>query len=80
MEMWRERWCDASWREYLDVGQSESQLVAIRHSTHTGRPLGGAEFVRALERETKRILALQKRGPKKKTHGEQRQGTLSFGD
>lgn len=80
MEMWRQRWCDASWRGYLDAGQSESKLVAIRHSTHTGRPLGGAEFVRALESETKRTLTLQKRGPRKKAHEEQRQGTLSFGD
>jgi putative transposase len=79
MEMWRRRWPDASWRGYLDVGQSESKLVAIRRSTHTGRPLGGAEFIRALERETKRLLALQKRGPKKKAHGEERQGTLAFG-
>jgi hypothetical protein len=42
-------------------------------------PRGRAEFVRALERETKRLLALQKRGPKKKAHGEERRGTLSFG-
>jgi hypothetical protein len=79
MEMWRRRWRDGSWRGYLDAGQSESKLVAIRRYTHTGRPLGGAEFVRALERETKRLLALQKRGPKKKAHGEERQGILSFG-
>jgi hypothetical protein len=51
----------------------------IRRYTHTGRPLGGAEFVRTLESETKRLLALQKRGPKKRAHGEERQGTLSFG-
>jgi hypothetical protein len=69
VEMWRSRWTDASWREYLHAGQSESKLVLIRRYTHTGRPLGGAEFVVALERETKRLLALQKRGPKKKAHG-----------
>jgi putative transposase len=79
MEMWRRRWRDGSWRGYLDAGQSESKLAAIRRYTHTGRPLGGAEFVRALEMETKRLLALQKRGPKKRVHGEERQGTLSFG-
>ena len=79
MEMWRRRWPDASWREYLDAGESESKLVSIRRYTHTGRPLGDAEFVRALERETKRLLALQKRGPKKRAHREQRQGTFSFG-
>lgn len=52
----------------------------IRRYTHTGRPLGDVEFVRALERETKRLLALQKRGPKKMDHGDETQGTLSFGD
>jgi hypothetical protein len=45
MEMWRRRGRDGSWRGYLDAGQSESKLVAIRRYTHTGRPLGGAEFV-----------------------------------
>src|SRR5580700_6716567 len=70
MELWRRRWPDASWREYLDAGESESKLVSIRRYTHTGRPLGDAEFVRALERETKRLLALQKRGPKKRAHKE----------
>jgi len=79
MEMWRRRWADASWREYLGAGESESKLVVIRRYTHTGRPLGGAEFVRALERETKRLLALQKRGPKKRAHREEHQDTFSFG-
>jgi hypothetical protein len=27
MEMWRRRWPDASWREYLDAGESESKLA-----------------------------------------------------
>jgi len=79
VEMWRRRWAHASWREYLDAGESESKLVVIRRYTHTGRPLGGAEFVRALERETKRLLALQKRGPKKNAPREERQDTFSFG-
>ena len=73
MEMWRRRWPDASWREYLDAGENESKLVSIRRYTHTGCPLGDAEFVRALERETKRLLALQKRGPKKRAHKEEHQ-------
>ena len=79
MENWGRRWPDGSWRGYLDAGQSESKLAMIRRYTHTGRPLGSAQFVCSLERETKRLLAPQKRGPKKMPHGEQRQGTLSFG-
>ena len=50
VEMWRSRWTDASWREYLEAGESESKLGVILRYTHTGRPLGGAEFFRALER------------------------------
>jgi hypothetical protein len=41
MEMWRRRWCDASWRGYLDAGPSESKLVAIRHYTHWSPPWEG---------------------------------------
>ena len=43
------------------------QLAAIRRSTYSGRPLGSQEFTRRLEKEIKRRLAPQKRGPKKKT-------------
>jgi hypothetical protein len=63
----------------LNAGKTESKLAAIRHRTHTGRPLGTAEFIRALENETMRRLAPQKRGPQKKTNADEPQGTLSFG-
>ena len=35
----------------------ESKLTEIRRCTHTGRPLGSAEFVQALEGSMKRRLA-----------------------
>jgi putative transposase len=79
MDLWRSRWSAGTWRAYLDVGETESELAAIRHSTHTGRPLGSAEFARTLERETKRRLVLQKRGPKQKADPSESQRTLSFG-
>jgi hypothetical protein len=63
MELWRKRWSAAGWREYLEAGESQAALAAIRHNTHTGRPLGSAEFLRAVEGQTKRRLALQKCGP-----------------
>ena len=63
----------------LDAGVTESELAAIRHSTYSGRPLGSAEFTRTLEKETKRRLAPQKRGPKKKTDKSENQETFSFG-
>jgi putative transposase len=40
MELWRKRWSAAGWREYMEAGESQAELVAIRHNTHTGRPLG----------------------------------------
>jgi putative transposase len=79
MDLWRSRWSAGTWRAYLDVGETECELAAIRHSTHTGRPLGSAEFARTLERETKRRLVLQKRGPKQKADPSESQRTLSFG-
>jgi putative transposase len=63
IELWRKRWSAASWREYLEAGESQAALVAIRHNTHTGRPLGSAEFSRAVEGQTRRHLALQSVGP-----------------
>jgi hypothetical protein len=50
----------------------------IRRSTYSGRPLGSQEFIRTLEKETKRRLAPQKRGPKKKTGKSEGQQTFSF--
>ena len=79
MELWRKRWSAAGWREYLEAGESQAALVAIRHNTHTGRPLGSAEFLRAVEGQTKRRLALQKRGPKRAAEPGKSQGAFSFG-
>ena len=56
-----------NWHGYLDAGLTESQLAAIRRSTYSGRPLGSQEFIRMLEKETKRRLAPQKRGPRRRS-------------
>ena len=79
MELWRKRWSAAGWREYLEADESQAALATIRHNTHTGRPLGSAEFLRAVEGQTKRRLALQKRGPKRAAEPGKSQGTFSFG-
>ena len=79
MHWWRGRWSSVTWRAYLDAGVAESQLTAIRRSTYSGRPLGSQEFTRTLEKEIKRRLAPQKRGPKKKTDKSENQETFSFG-
>jgi putative transposase len=79
MHLWRGRWSAVTWRAYLDAGVTESQLAAIRRSTYSGRPLGSQEFTHTLEKETKRRLAPQKRGPKKKTDKSETQETFFFG-
>ena len=62
MEAWSKVWSEESWRNYLADGETESELVSIRQSTHTGRPLGSAEFVDRLEQITQRQLTLKKGG------------------
>jgi hypothetical protein len=56
----------------------ESKLAAIRQRTHTGRPVGTAEFIQGLERATQRRLTLQKRGPHEKIVTDRSQRELGF--
>ena len=51
---------------------------AIRDSTFSGRPLGSAEFTRALEKQERRPLTRQKPGPKKHSAAVTGQAILSF--
>jgi putative transposase len=62
--LWRNRWTVLAWREYLAASESASDHAAIRRSTHTGRPLGDADFVSHLEKTTGRRLMPQKKGPR----------------
>jgi hypothetical protein len=71
MEMWKRRWSAATWRQYLQEGESESELRALRRSTYTGRPLGSAEFIARLEQVTHRRLSAQKGGRPRKTPAHQ---------
>jgi hypothetical protein len=61
---------DADRKVYLDL---------LRQSAERCRPVGSAEFLRAVEGQTKRRLALQKGGPKPAADPGKRQGTFSFG-
>jgi putative transposase len=67
MAAWRRQWSEASWRKLLEAGETEEESRALRRCTHTGRPLGSAEFVQRLEQGTERRLAPQKgdRQPKR---------------
>jgi putative transposase len=68
MARWQKRWTAEDWRQFLNETESAAEVNMLRHSTHTGRPLGSAEFVAGLEEEMLRPLAPRKGGrPKKRT-------------
>jgi putative transposase len=73
LEPWSRRWSAASWREFLEEGETPAELDAHRRCTHTGRPLGSAEFVDALEHRTERRLAPRKGGRPRKPVADTRQ-------
>jgi putative transposase len=78
LEIWRKDWTTSAWQQYLAAGEMESKLTEIRRCTHTGRPLGSAEFVQALEEAMKRRLAPQKGGRPPKAGLDARQSELAF--
>ena len=78
MEAWSRRWSAASWRTFLEEEETQSELGALRQCTRTGRPLGSAEFVAALEHRTKRRLAPQKGGRPRKPVAGRRQKESRF--
>ncbi|MFZ0481276.1 MAG: transposase [Terriglobales bacterium] len=78
MGRWQNRWTVAEWREYLGAAVEQDDVRALRQCTHTGRPLGSAEFVAALEQATLRPLAARKGGRPKKPVGDHGQNELTF--
>src|SRR5579863_6204356 len=80
METWKQRWSAASWRSYLAEREAKAALTAIRQCTHTGRPLGSAEFVRSLEGATQRRLLPQKGGRPRNAVSPSPQEVLTFGE
>jgi putative transposase len=78
LEPWTERWDVSSWREYLLAGETEEELLSVRQSTHTGRPLGSQEFVWELEKATERKLAPRKGGRPARQTDDERQSEFSF--
>jgi len=67
MSTWRRQWSESRWRKFLEEGETEAELRALRRCTHTGRPLGPAAFLRALEERTGRRLTPAPRGRPRKT-------------
>ncbi len=76
MERWGKRWSATEWGQFLADAESAGEVTALRHSTHTGRPLGSADFVAALERLTSRPLAPRKGGRPKKPAADSGQNSL----
>ncbi len=55
LDWWQERWTARAWAAFL--GQpAEADCLAIRRSTHTGRPLGSPAYVEELECRLGRAL------------------------
>jgi putative transposase len=48
-EPWSRHWTAESWQEYLSLGEQEGDIIEIRRSAHTGRPLGTEDLVLGLE-------------------------------
>jgi putative transposase len=69
MSTWRQSWSAATWRNFLEEGESQAEIYSIRRSTRAGRPLGAEEFTRALEQRTQRRLTPGPRGRPRKTPG-----------
>ena len=78
METWSKQWTVSQWRMFLEVQETEAELAAIRQSTHTGRPLGSAEFIKKLEESTRRSLAPRRGGRPSKPTLDARQEALEF--
>jgi putative transposase len=76
MSAWRKAWSEASWKSFLQQGEAESELFAIRRATHTGRPLGEAEFVQKLEHAILRRLTPQKGGRPRNSNSYETQQAL----
>ena len=73
MQRWRKRWSVSEWQSFLAEAESPVALDRLRQFTHTGRPLGTAEFVTELEASMFRPLAARKRGRPKAVAPEGRQ-------
>jgi hypothetical protein len=79
MELWRRRWTEETWRAFLQEGEREEELAELRRCTHTGRPLGGTEFIQSLEQRTRRRLMPRKGGRPRQPVPDKRQQMLNFG-
>ena len=66
LALWRSVWTPPAWEQFLAETVPEEQTLAIRRSTHTGRPLGSPGFVRQMEITLRRRLTPEKGGRRPK--------------
>jgi putative transposase len=76
MERWRKRWTASEWRGFIADAELAADVSRLRHSTHTGRPLGSPEFVAGLEELTSRPLVPRNGGRPKKPSADCGQASL----
>lgn len=73
-----ETWNANTWCEFLGSGPADLDAATLRAYTHTGRPLGSAEFVHSLENTLHRSLTAQKGGRPRKPQPESAQPAFHF--
>jgi len=78
MQPFRDSWKTVAWCEYLGQAGTREETDAIRGSTHTGRPLGSADFVARMEQALCRSLAAKHGGRPAKERDDERQTYLNF--
>jgi len=57
MGFWGESGGVARWRQLLEAGEQEAELVRLRHATYAGKPLGSKEFHAKIEEVRKKLKA-----------------------
>jgi putative transposase len=80
MKQWGESWTPETWCEFLGAAGADTDADVIRRNTHTGRPLGHADFVADLERTLHRRLAPAKGGRPPKERANIEQEAFRFAD
>jgi putative transposase len=66
LDLWCASWSASSWNEFLRSADTDQDVADLRTSTHAGRPLGPADFVKSLECTLHRPLVSKKGGRPRK--------------
>lgn len=79
---WSECWTPETWSDFIGAAHAlereRQEAEAIRKNTHTGRPLGSADFVRELEGRLGRPLGPARPGRRPKPSPDPAQQSFAF--